>query len=154
MDPVKLWAFEGQQWITINRTIKLLGARGKYDKAYISWSVWKHLPSEGMLRTLRFESLCSIVQLDGWNALLDDTSHQPGQEEKERSDICSRRLYRALTVGDSRGLRTLLKRNYIDLDVFYNVNREELQWQANTATTFGPSGKQPSGRRKIEIELR
>ncbi|KAA0715797.1 Ankyrin repeat and SOCS box protein 18 [Triplophysa tibetana] len=92
-----------------------------------------------MLRTMRFENLCSTVQLNGWQALLDDNS-EAGQDHWERAHSRSLRLYRAVVKGDTRGLRSLLKRNYIDVDVLYNVNREELQWQSHPDTTFGPSG--------------
>ncbi|TRZ02731.1 hypothetical protein DNTS_005419 [Danionella cerebrum] len=92
-----------------------------------------------MLRTMRIENLCSIVQLNGWQALLDDST-ESGQDHWERAHLRSLWLYRAVVKGDSRGLRTLLKRNYIDVDVFYNVSREELEWQAYPDTTFGPSG--------------
>ncbi|XP_067265237.1 ankyrin repeat and SOCS box protein 18 isoform X2 [Chanodichthys erythropterus] len=92
-----------------------------------------------MLRTMCFENLCSTVQLNGWQALLDDNC-ELGQDHWERAHLRSLWLYRAVVKGDSRGLRTLLKRNYIDVDVFYNVNREELEWQSHTETTFGPSG--------------
>lgn len=93
-----------------------------------------------MLRTMRFENLCSTVQLNGWQALLDDNC-ELGQDHWERAHLRSLWLYRAVVKGDTRGLRNLLKRNYIDVDVFYNVSREELEWQAHTDTTFGPSGK-------------
>ncbi|XP_016389924.1 ankyrin repeat and SOCS box protein 18-like [Sinocyclocheilus rhinocerous] len=92
-----------------------------------------------MLRTMRFENLCSIVQLNGWQALLDDDC-ELGQDHWERAHLRSLWLYRAVVKGDTRGLRNLLKRNYIDVDVFYNVSCEELEWQAHTDTTFGPSG--------------
>ena len=108
---------------------------------------------EEMLRTLRFDSLCSTVRLDGWRALLGENSRQPGQRDEGKADIRSLRLYRAVITGDAKGLRTLLKRNYIDLDVFYNVNREELQWQANTATTFGPSGTTLFSRVTVLLKL-
>lgn len=87
-----------------------------------------------------FENLCSTVQLNGWQALLDDNC-ELGQDHWERAHLRSLWLYRAVVKGDSRGLRTLLKRNYIDVDVFYNVSREELEWKSHTETTFGPSGK-------------
>ncbi|XP_016351066.1 ankyrin repeat and SOCS box protein 18 [Sinocyclocheilus anshuiensis] len=92
-----------------------------------------------MLRTMRFENLCSIVQLNGWQALLDDDC-ELGQDHWERAHLRSLWLYRAVVKGDTRGLRNLLKRNYIDVNVFYNVSCEELEWQAHTDTTFGPSG--------------
>ncbi|XP_052461965.1 ankyrin repeat and SOCS box protein 18-like isoform X2 [Carassius gibelio] len=92
-----------------------------------------------MLRTMRFENLCSTVQLNGWQALLDD-SCELGQDHWERAHLRSLWLYRAVVKGDTGGLRNLLKRNYIDVDVFYNVSCEELEWQAKTDTTFGPSG--------------
>ncbi|XP_077071615.1 ankyrin repeat and SOCS box protein 18 isoform X2 [Siphateles boraxobius] len=92
-----------------------------------------------MLRTMCFENLCSTVQLNGWQALLDDNC-ELGQDHWERAHLRSLWLYRAVVKGDSRGLRTLLKRNYIDVDVFYNVSREELEWKSHTETTFGPSG--------------
>jgi len=87
-----------------------------------------------------FENLCSTVQLNGWQALLDDNC-ELGQDHWERAHLRFLWLYRAVVKGDSRGLRTLLKRNYIDVDVFYNVSREELEWKSQTETTFGPSGK-------------
>uniref|UniRef100_A0A4W4H9S8 SOCS box domain-containing protein n=1 Tax=Electrophorus electricus TaxID=8005 RepID=A0A4W4H9S8_ELEEL len=80
-----------------------------------------------MLRTLQLENLCSTVQLDGRQALLDVNNHQPRHKEEGEADIRSLKLYRAVVMGDSRGLRTFLKRNYIDVDVFYSVKREELQ---------------------------
>lgn len=88
---------------------------------------------------MRFENLCSTVQLNGWQAMLDDSS-ESGQDHWERAHLRSLWLYRAVVKGDTRGLRTLLKRNYIDVDVFYNVSREELEWQTRSETTFGPSG--------------
>lgn len=99
-----------------------------------------HLKGKRMLRTMRFENLCSTVQLNGWQALLDDNC-ELGQDHWERAHLRSLWLYRAVVKGDTRGLRNLLKRNYIDVDVFYNVSREELEWQAHTDTIFGPSGK-------------
>uniref|UniRef100_A0A673KC26 Ankyrin repeat and SOCS box protein 18-like n=1 Tax=Sinocyclocheilus rhinocerous TaxID=307959 RepID=A0A673KC26_9TELE len=69
-----------------------------------------------MLRTMRFENLCSIVQLNGWQALLDDDC-ELGQDHWERAHLRSLWLYRAVVKGDTRGLRNLLKRNYIDVDV-------------------------------------
>uniref|UniRef100_A0A9J7Z8U3 Ankyrin repeat and SOCS box containing 18 n=1 Tax=Cyprinus carpio carpio TaxID=630221 RepID=A0A9J7Z8U3_CYPCA len=89
---------------------------------------------------MRIENLCSTVQLNGWQALLDD-NWELGQDHWERAHLRSLWLYRAVVKGDTRGLRNLLKRNYIDVDVFYNVSREELEWQAHTDTIFGPSGK-------------
>lgn len=103
-----------------------------------------------MLRTMRIENLCSTVQLNGWQALLDDNG-EAGHDHWERAHSRSLRLYRALVKGDTRGLRTLLKRNYIDVDVLYNVSREELQWQAHPDTTFGPSGKTSHGIGTLEI---
>ncbi len=93
-----------------------------------------------MLRTMRFENLCSTVQLNGWQALLEDNC-ELGQDHWERAHLRSLWLYRVVVKGDTRGLHNLLKRNYIDVDVFYNVSREELEWQAHTDTTFGLSGK-------------
>uniref|UniRef100_A0A8C1JL02 Ankyrin repeat and SOCS box containing 18 n=1 Tax=Cyprinus carpio TaxID=7962 RepID=A0A8C1JL02_CYPCA len=65
---------------------------------------------------MRFENLCSTVQLNGWQALLDDNC-ELGQDHWERAHLRSLWLYRAVVKGDTRGLRNLLKRNYIDVDV-------------------------------------
>ncbi|KAJ8410581.1 hypothetical protein AAFF_G00194850 [Aldrovandia affinis] len=95
-----------------------------------------------MLRTVRLEDLCSTVRLDGCRGLSEDPGWIVRQEEEEegRSDVRAVRLYWAVLTGDAKELRTLLKRNYVDVDVLYDVSREELEWRAKTVTTFGPSG--------------
>ncbi|KAI2660617.1 Ankyrin repeat and SOCS box protein 18 [Labeo rohita] len=109
----------------------------EFQSDELLWTAQKQ--GKRMLRTMRFENLCSTVQLNGWQALPDDNC-ELGQDHWGRAHLRSLWLYRAVVKGDTRGLRNLLKRNYIDVDVFYNVSRDELEWQAHTDTTFGPSG--------------
>ncbi|KPP59448.1 ankyrin repeat and SOCS box protein 18-like [Scleropages formosus] len=85
----------------------------------------------GMLRTLRLEDLCSTVQLD-------EALECPGRQNPQDSRLVQ--LYRALATGDATALRTLLKRSYVDVNVLFEVKRDELVWQAQDISTFGASG--------------
>ncbi|KAI1899774.1 hypothetical protein AGOR_G00065210 [Albula goreensis] len=95
-----------------------------------------------MLKTVRLEDLCSTVRLDSCRGVLEDSGWRVGldQEEEGRPDTRSVRLYWAILTGDARGLKTLLKKSYVDVDVLYDVSGEELEWRTGAVATFGHSG--------------
>ena len=80
-----------------------------------------------MLRTLRLENLCPTVRLDQWPDLPEKKEHR-----LEERDVRSVRLYKAVVVGDLIELCRLLRKSYVDVDVFYSLS-EELEWQARAS---------------------
>ncbi|XP_064167127.1 ankyrin repeat and SOCS box protein 18 isoform X1 [Anguilla rostrata] len=102
---------------------------------------------QAMFRTLRLEDLCSTVRLDDCRGRLADRGPAAGEGAKgdeqwqgKTRDIRAVKLYWSVLTGDAQELRTLLKRNYVDVDVLYDIGHEELEWRSRTAGNFGHSG--------------
>ncbi|XP_063069840.1 ankyrin repeat and SOCS box protein 18 isoform X2 [Engraulis encrasicolus] len=87
-----------------------------------------------MLRTMRLENLCPTVRLDRWPVL-----PEKNEAKLEEHEVRSMRLYCAVAMGDIVELASVLRRSYVDVDVFYSLSGE-LKWQAMPETSFGPSG--------------
>lgn len=87
-----------------------------------------------MLRTLRLENLCPTVRLDQWPVLPDRN-----EQRLEEREVRAMRLYCAVAMGDLIELCSVLRKSYVDVDVFYSLSGE-LKWQAMPETSFGPSG--------------
>lgn len=90
-----------------------------------------------MLRTLCLENLCPTVRLDRWPDLPERDEHR-----LEEPEVRSMRLYQAVALGDLVELGRVLRKSYVDVDVFYSLS-EELKWQPMPETSFGPSGNTP-----------
>lgn len=118
------------------------------------WMDQRYRQRQAMLRTLRLEDLCSTVRLVDCRGRVEEQGRgpglgqRPGEErgEGERQwngrtrDLRAERLYWAVLTGDAKALRTLLKRNYVDVDVLFEIGHEELEWRSSQAN-IGHSGK-------------
>ncbi|KAJ8350530.1 hypothetical protein SKAU_G00256600 [Synaphobranchus kaupii] len=86
---------------------------------------------QAMLRTVHSEDLSSTVRLDYCRDRLEEHAHEAG-----RGVAAGRGGGR----GRGKALRTLLKRNYVDVNVLYDIGHDELEWHSRTVANFGHSG--------------
>lgn len=98
------------------------------------------LQQQGMLRTLCLEDLCSTMHLNESHGQLQGEVFKEVPSAPGGQDHRTVQLYWATMNGDSQGLKRLLKKNYVDVDVVYEINCDELHWRSNSVATFGSSG--------------
>lgn len=50
------------------------------------------------------------------------------------------KYYAALVTGDLRNLQVLIDKYYEDVNVVFEINKDELEWQVKSQASFGLSG--------------
>nr|XP_015213766.1 PREDICTED: ankyrin repeat and SOCS box protein 18 isoform X2 [Lepisosteus oculatus] len=93
-----------------------------------------------MPRTVHQEEACQTICLDIWHTLAEAEVKQPALEKSSKIEERYINLYKAVLDGDFRRLRALVERTHKNVNVIFDVNKDELEWRANSVATYGCSG--------------